>query len=402
MMDSAFSIPFLENIFQSKFSLATEIQLLWKGRESFESIFSAVKKAERLICLQFYIFKDDETGRELSDLLKEKSREGVKVYVLYDHFGSFETPRRFWKEMKMAGIQVRASHPFKWTAPFHYVHRDHRKLIVIDLKRAFTGGLNIANEYRGFHLRRRGRGWRDTGIMLEGPIVDELYHTFRQSWNTWGREKIYFQGNEKGTTMERQRERLSSKSLSLLKDGDGVPALPIFVYSVKGRRRMRSLLRYSIMHAQRNIFLTTAYFIPSHSMVTSLEKAVKRGVDVRLLVPGKSDIPAASYAGRAFFARLLKAGVKIYTYLEEVLHAKTYVFDQCWSLVGSTNLDYQSLMYNDEGNVGILDQGFASKMSVIFEEDLKNSVQIDKERWHSRPLSDKVKEHLFALFRKRL
>jgi cardiolipin synthase len=402
MMDSAFSIPFLENIFQRKFSLATEVQLLWKGRESFESIFSAVKKAERLICLQFYIFKDDETGRELSDLLKEKSREGVKVYVLYDHFGSFETPRRFWKEMKMAGIQVRASHPFKWTAPFHYVHRDHRKLIVIDSKQAFTGGLNIANEYRGFHLRRRGRGWRDTGIMLEGPIVDELYNTFRQSWNTWGGEKIYFQGNEKGTTMERQRERLSSKSLSLLKDGDGVPALPIFVYSVKGRRRMRSLLRYSMMHAQKNIFLTTAYFIPSQRMVTSLEKAVKRGVDVRLLVPGKSDVPAASYAGRAFFARLLKAGVKIYTYLEDMLHAKTYLFDQCWSLVGSTNLDYQSLRYNDEGNIGIIDQGCASKMSVIFEEDLKNSVQIEKERWHSRPLSDKVKEHLFALFRKRL
>jgi cardiolipin synthase len=402
MMDSAFTIPFLENIFQSKFSLATQVRLLWKGKESFEIIFSAVKKAERLICLQFYIFKDDETGRELSDLLKEKSREGVKVYVLYDHFGSFGTPRRFWKEMKMAGIQVRASHPFKWTAPFHYVHRDHRKLIVIDSKQAFTGGLNIANEYRGFHLRRRGRGWRDTGIMLEGPIVDELYNTFRQSWNTWGGEKIYFQGNEKGTTTERQRERLPSKSLSFLEDGDGVSALPIFVYSVKGRRRMRSLLRYSMMHAQRNIFLTTAYFIPSQRMVTSLEKAVKRGVDVRLLVPGKSDVPAASYAGRAFFARLLKAGVKIYTYLEEVLHAKTYLFDQCWSLVGSTNLDYQSLMYNDEGNIGILDQGFASKMSVIFEEDLKNSVQIEKERWHSRPLSDKVKEHLFALFRKRL
>jgi cardiolipin synthase len=402
MMDSAFTISSLENIFQSRFSLATQIQLLWKGRESFEIIFNAVKKAERLICLQFYIFKDDETGRELSDLLKEKRREGVKVYVLYDHFGSFGTPRRFWKEMKMAGIRVRASHPFKWTAPFHYVHRDHRKLIVIDSKQAFTGGLNIANEYRGFHLRRRGRGWRDTGIMLGGPIVAELFNTFRQSWNTWGGEKIYYQGDGEGTTTGRQRDGTHPESLSFPEEGDGVPALPIFAYSLKGRRRMRSLLRYSIMHAQKNIFLTTAYFIPSQRMVTSLEKAVKRGVDVRLLVPGKSDIPAAWYAGRAFFARLSEAGVKIYTYMGEVLHAKTYLFDQCWSLIGSTNLDYQSLMYNDEGNVGILDRGFASKMSVIFEEDLKTSVQIEKEKWHSRPLSDKVKEHLFALFRKRL
>jgi len=402
MMESAFTIPFLENIFQIKFSLATQVRLLWKGKESFEIIFSAVKKAERLICLQFYIFKNDETGRELSDLLKEKSEEGVKVYVLYDHFGSLGTPRKFWKEMKTAGIQVRASHPFKWIAPFQYVHRDHRKLIVIDSKQAFTGGLNIANEYRGFHLRRRGKGWRDTGIMLEGPIVDELFNTFRQSWITWGGEEIYFTGNEKGTAKERQREGLSSKSRSLLEGGSGVPALPIFVYSVKGRRRMRSLFSYSIMHAQKNIFLTTAYFIPSQRMVTSLEEAVKRGVDVRLLVPGKSDVLAASYAGRAFFMGLLKAGVKIYIYLGEMLHAKTYLFDQCWSLIGSTNLDYQSFIYNDEGNVGILDQRFASEISVIFEEDLKNSIQIEKERWHSRPFLDKVKEHLFALFRKRL
>jgi phosphatidylserine/phosphatidylglycerophosphate/cardiolipin synthase-like enzyme len=238
--------------------------------------------------------------------------------------------------------------------------------------------------------------------MLEGPIVDELFNAFRQSWNKWGREKIYFQENEKGINLLKRKERLLSGSLSLLKNGVGIPALPIFVYSVKGRRRMRSLLRYSIMHAQKNISLTTAYFTPSQRMITSLEKAVKRGVDVRLLVPGKSDVPAASYAGRAFFARLLKAKVKIYTYLGEMLHAKTYLFDQCWSIIGSTNLDYQSLMYNDEGNVGILDQEFASKMSVIFEEDLKNSVQIEKEKWSSRPFSEKVKEYFFALFRKRL
>jgi cardiolipin synthase len=402
MMDSAFNIPFLEKIFQIKFSLATQVQLLWKGRESFETIFSAVKKAERLICLQFYIFKDDETGRELSALLKEKSRQGVEVYVLYDHFGSFGTPTRFWKEMKRTGIRVRASHPFKWTTPFHYVHRDHRKLIVIDSKQAFTGGLNIANEYRGFHLRRRGMGWRDTGIMLEGPIVEQLFNTFRQSWNTWGGGKIYFQGREKDTATEKPREKLPFESFSLLEDENGIPVLPIFVYSAKGRKRMRSLLRYSIMHAQKNILLTTAYFTPSKRMVTALENAVKRGVDVRLLVPGKSDVPAASYAGRAFFSRLLKAGVKLYTYMGEMLHAKTYLFDQCWSLIGSTNLDYQSLMYNDEGNVGILDQEFASKMSMIFEDDLKNSVRIEKDRWHSRPLSDKIKEHLSALFRKRL
>jgi cardiolipin synthase len=119
-------------------------------------------------------------------------------------------------------------------------------------------------------------------------------------------------------------------------------------------------------------------------------------------VPGKSDVPAASYAGRAFFSRLLKAGIEIHTYLGEMLHAKTYLFDQSWCILGSTNLDYQSLMYNDEGNIGILDVSFAAKITAIFEEDLRNSVKIDEETWRKRPFLEKVKEHFFALFRKRL
>lgn len=378
----------IEKIFQGKFSSATRTQLLWKGKESFDSIFDAVRQAEKSICLQFYIFRNDETGTALSQLLRQRSQKGVKVYLLHDHFGSFGTPRSFWKEMSQAGVRIRASHPFKWTAPFHYVHRDHRKLIVIDSKRAFTGGLNIANEYSGLHLRRRSRGWRDTGILLEGPVVKELLDTFKRSWTTWGGKKIVFKETGEEETV-RQPDT-------------GIPALPIFVYSRKGRTRMRSLLRYSIKNAKTEILLTTAYFTPSRRMITLLEGAVKRGAKVRLLVPGKSDIPAASYAGRAFFSRLLRSGVDIYTYRGEMLHAKTYVFDRCWSIVGSTNLDYQSLMYNDEGNIGILDFPFAATLSNIFEEDIKNSSHISLENWSRRPFLEKLKEHFFALFRKRL
>ena len=387
-MENGFDIASIERISKQRFSFATRVQLLWKGKESFQILFDAVGKAERFVCLQFYIIKDDDTGIALSDLLKQKSREGTKVYILYDHFGSLGTPRNFWREMRRAGIEIRASHPFKWTAPFHYVHRDHRKLIVIDSKKAFTGGLNIANEYSGFHLRRRSRGWRDTGILVEGPIVNELFDTFKKSWAIWGGGKIiYHEANEK-------------KSGKIPKNS--VPALPIFVYSGKGRKRMKSLLRYSIDHARTSILLTTAYFIPSRRLIERLEGAVRRGVKVRLLVPGESDIPAASYAGRSFFKRLLKAGIEIHTYLGEMLHAKTYLFDQCWSIVGSTNLDYQSLVYNDEGNIGILDASFGLKMAEIFEEDLKNSIKIEEETWRKRPFLEKIKEHFFALFRKRL
>ncbi len=387
-MKNRYTILSIERIFKQKFSLATRVQLLWKGKDSFQTIFDAVQSAERFICLQFYIFKNDETGIALSELLKQKSREGVKVYILYDHFGSFGTPRKFWEEMRLEGIQIRASRPFKWTAPFHYVHRDHRKLIVIDSKRAFTGGLNIANEYSGFRLRRRSRGWRDTGMIVEGPIVSGLFDTFKKSWKIWSGEKIVFK-----RIPDAARGRLPKTH---------IPALPIFTYSGRGRQRMRKLLYYSIDQAQNSILLTTAYFIPSRKLIQRLEEAVRRGAKVRLLVPGKSDIPIASYAGRAFFSRLLKAGIEIYTYLGEMLHAKTYLFDQSWGIIGSTNLDYQSLRYNDEGNIGILDSAFASKMAGVFEEDLKNSIPIDKETWHKRPFLEKMVEHFFALFRKRL
>lgn len=381
-----FSAVSIEKIYEFKFSTATNIQLLWKGKESFDTIFEAVNNSKKLICLEFYIFRNDETGAELANLLKEKSRQGVAVYLLYDHFGSFGTPRSFWKDMKNAGIKIRASRPFKWTAPFNYVHRDHRKLIVIDNEKAFTGGLNIANEYSGFHLRTKGRGWRDTGIMLEGPIVDELFKAFKKWWYIWG-----------GETIEISNFKFQISNLK-----EGISAIPIFAASAKGRRRMRRLLYYSINHAQKSISLTTAYFAPSWRMVEILENAVNRGVRVRLLVPGISDVPAASYAGKAFFTRLLNAGVEIYYYTGEILHAKTYIFDDCWSIIGSTNLDFQSLRYNDEGNVGILDTDFAARMNEVFEEDLKHSIRINLEEWHKRLLKEKLKEYFFSFFRKRL
>ena len=394
-MENNFTTDCIEKIFEDKFTVVRDVELLWRGRESFKKILDTIINARKVICLQFYIFRNDATGLDLSELLKQKAREGVHVYILYDHFGSWETPRKFWKEMSEAGISIRASRPFKWTTPFHYVHRDHRKLIVVDLREAFTGGLNIANEYMGFHLRTKGIGWRDTGIMVKGPMVKILFDTFKKSWYTWGGEEI-----ECGdANVSEDIEALSVQS----SDNDrGIPAIPVFVHSSKGRRRMRRLLYYSINHSQESVTLTTAYFIPSRRMVETLENAVGRGVRVRLLVPGMTDVPAAFYAGRAFFARLLKAGVEIYAYMGEILHAKTYSFDKCWTIIGSTNLDFQSLRCNDEGNVGILDSDFGLRMIEIFKEDLTHSVKMDRESWHKRPLLEKMKEHFFAFFRRRL
>lgn len=384
----AFDRPSIERISGSNFIEGNKVKLLYKGRDSFEAIFKSAEEARNFICLQFYIFRNDETGLELAEILKKKAKEGIKVYVLYDHFGSFGTPRSFWSDLRNAGIELRTSRPFKWTSPFHYAHRDHRKLIIIDGIRAFTGGLNIANEYRGFHLRMK-RGWRDTGIILEGPIVSELFNSFQKTWQIWRGESIPFTDFPGFLTADSPSD-------------DGLPVIPIFASSAKGRRRMRKLLYYSINHSQKSIALTTAYFTPSRRMIDSLEEAVKRGVEVKLLLPGKSDVPAAYYTGRAFFTRLLRAGIKIYNYRGEVLHAKSYLFDGCWSIVGSANLDFQSLRWNDEGNVGILSGEFGGKMRDVFEEDLKHSIEIKEDEWAERPLCEKIKERFFVLFRRRL
>jgi cardiolipin synthase len=380
---ASFARELIEQIYGIPFTDGNRLALLWKGRESFHTIFDFVEKAKELICLEFYIFRNDETGNKLAEILKRKASEGVQVYILYDHFGSFFTPWKFWKSLKQAGIHIRASRPFKWTAPFHYVHRDHKKLIIIDGVRAFTGGLNIANEYRGYHRFRKIKGWRDTGIFLEGPIAETLLTLFKKSWEIWKGAPISFDKNVEPSS-------------------DGLPVIPIFASSSKSRRKMRKLLYYSISQSLTCIYLTTAYFIPSRRMVHILESAKSKGVDVKLLLPGKTDVTAAHYAGRAFFAKLLRAGVEIYTYQGEILHAKTAVFDSIWSVIGSANLDFQSLRRNDEGNVGIIDENFGRQMIEIFHEDLKQSEQITLDTWIKRPFREKMKEKFFAMFRMRL
>ncbi len=383
-MNPRYSRRRLRRICGQRFSEGNRVMLLWKDREYFQNIFRVLMEAREFICLGFYIFRNDETGLELAEILKEKAVSGVRVFLLYDHFGSLFTPGAFWRELSAHGIEVAASRPFKWTSPLHYTHRDHRKLIIVDGKIAFTGGLNIANEYRGYYLRRRRKkGWRDTGVMLEGPVVSELLQQFTQSWKIWKKQDLPF-------------------TASLNQFAKGLPVLPIFASSARGRRRMRKLIYYSVNNASESVFLTTAYFTPSRRLLQILEAAVKRGVSVKLLLPGRSDITAAHYAGRAYFSRLLRAGIEIFTYNGEILHAKTAVFDGQWSIIGSANLDFQSLRRNDEGNVGIIDHDFGRLMQDIFAEDLKDSEQIRYVQWRQRPLRDKLREHLFALFRRRL
>lgn len=371
----------IEEILGTSFTLNNYARLLPSGQEMFQTIFDSVLSAKEIICIEFYIFKDDDTGKRLAEILKEKSRQGVKVYILYDHWGSFRTSRSFWMDLKKSGINLRSSHPFRWSSPKQYIHRDHKKLLLIDGQKAFTGGFNIGSEYHGYLKARHT--WRDTGIYLEGPIAETLLDIFRKTWMAWRGEPIAY---------EKKYQPLTQ----------GISVIPIFTNSAKSRRRMRKLFFYSIRNAKEGIFLTTAYFTPSHRIILALEGAVKRGVKVKLLLPDKSDIPIVDYVARAFYTKLLKAGIEIYTYQDKILHAKTAVFDGYWSIIGSANLDFQSLRRNDEGNVGILDKDFGSEMIKAFKDDLHHSIKIESDAWEKRPLNEKILERFFSVFRKRL
>lgn len=372
----------IEEKYGSRFIGGNELKLLWRGTDAYREIESAVRSARQTICLQFYIFRDDETGTALAGMLKEKAAEGVNVYIMYDHLGSLFTPKSFWRSLVRAGINVNASYPFMWLSPGKYFRRDHRKLIIVDSKVAFTGGLNIANEYWGTALRKK-RPWRDTGLLITGPAASELEELFFNAWCRLCRESM-------------TRER------SPVQPSGHLPVLPIFSSSARGRRRMRRLLFYSIFHADHEICLTTAYFIPSRRLVQALSNAVARRVKVRILLPGSSDIRAVFHASRHYYSRLLRAGVEIYEYKGSMLHAKTYTFDREWSIVGSANLDPRSMRWNDEGNVGVLDKGLGHELIRVFEEDLLGADTIDMAQWSRRPMRQKALEWFFALFRRGL
>jgi len=380
---SPFTKSAIEKILGLPFSKYNKVRLLESGQETFDSILDALSSAREIICIEFYIFKDDATGKKVAAMLKEKAKQGVEVYLLYDHYGSFLTSRAFWSDLQKSGIHVRVSHPFNWSAPRGYLYRNHKKLLLIDGKKAFTGGFNIADEYHS-HFKKKKKIWRDMGIYMEGPIAVTMLHIFTRSWKTWKGSMISWK-NKQHTPLK-----------------DGIAVIPIFASKGRSRRRMRNLLLHNIKSAKSTIYLTTAYFIPSRKIIRAMIQASRRGVDIKLLLPGKSDVNSVFYAGRKYFNRLLKAGVEIYNYQGSILHSKTSVFDGHWSIIGSTNLDYQSLKRNEESNVGILDKHFSRNVIDVFHKDLRDSVKIELGSWAKRPFHQKFLERFFALIMRKL
>jgi len=374
-----------QEIVGSPLILGNKVALLQDGAATYPAMFAAIRDARDHVNLETYIIEDDEIGRQFSDLLLEQQRRGVQVNVIYDSVGALGTPRAFFERLTAGGIQVlefNPVNPLAAKAPWQLDNRDHRKLLVVDGRTAFIGGINISSVYSSGSASKQGRdgagsnvAWRDTHIQIEGPVVAELQKLFLGTW-----EKQH----GKPLAAKEYFPALQPQGRDIVRAIGSTPDDP---YSL-----IYLTLISAIGNAESQVQLTNAYFVPDSQLVKALTDAVKRGVDVKLLLPSHSDSEIVFHAGRSHYSSLLDAGVKIYEHAGALLHSKTAVIDGVWSTVGSTNLDWRSFLDNDEVNAVIIGRDFGQKMQAMFDADLAASEAIDPERWERRSLALRFKE----------
>jgi len=365
------------------------LTLLNDGPQTMAAMLAAIKNAKDNINLETYIFDEEGLGGEFADLLMQKQREGVQVNVIYDSIGSLNTPPEFFQKLRDAGISVvefNPVNPFKRMISWRLNNRDHRKILVVDGTIAFTGGINITDDYSSsslFRSRSRNRsnlGWRDTHIQVEGPAVASFQWLFMQAW-----------------VSQKVDDLAARKYFPPLKPvGDKI--VRVIDSEPGGDHEIYRAYILAMQEAKTSIHITNSYFVPDGQLVAALTDAAKRGVDVKIVFPGVSDASMVRHAGRSFYAQLLAGGVRIFELQASVLHAKTAVIDGYWSTVGSTNLDMRSFLHNSEVNLIAIDQNFGTVMESAFNEDLKNSVEIDPAKWEQRPSSDRMREWMARQF----
>lgn len=359
-----------------RLSDGTTVQL-YKDGEALHAAYEGIKAAKRRICLEVYIFANDDTGIAFADLLAAKAREGLRVLVLYDALGSLGGGRDVFDRMRQAGALVRPFHPiFPWELKFGWRpwNRDHRKLLVIDDEIAGLGGLNVGGNYAGSWVVRGNVNecdpWRDTAVSFHGPGAQVFREAFARSWS------YVHRGGRIGR----------AEYIHNLDEGElGVLAS---VPTVKSP--LRPWLCRLMRGARKSILMTMAYFVPDDELVDELCRAARRGVKVRLMLPGRSDVHLVQVAGRSFYEKLMSSGIEVYERQAAVLHSKTMVVDGHTTVIGSTNLDYRSIEYNCEISAIIRSDEFAQQLHVLFENDVQFSRQINLKEWRSRPGMDRV------------
>jgi cardiolipin synthase len=339
----------------------------------------AIKNAKDHINVESYIFEDEDQGKHFAELLINKQAEGVQVNIIYDSIGSRRTSSSFFKSLESAGVAILEFNRIgarNIRNPGSIMHRNHRKMLIVDGRIAFTGGMNISDVYLPSFGNPRGkaRPWRDTQVKIEGPAVETFQRLFLDTWMREGQPPA----------AANYYPELTSKGNALVR----------VIGSRPGETNRLNYLMYlsAVTHATRSIYLTVSYFAPDENLLEALERSVERGVDVKIVLPGKTDIPFVLRAGQAHYKRLLEAGVKLYQRQGSILHAKTAVVDGVWSKVGSTNLEFWSLLRSNEVDAIILDPEFGKAMEKVFNWDLKYSDEITLDKWQQRPMSDRIKE----------
>lgn len=366
--------------------------LLRDGPETFAAMEKAIIGARDHINVETFIFRDDEVGRRISKLLIEKSKQGVTVNLIYDSWGAKYTAPEFFSIMRGFGINALELNPLDnlgLAGGWNINNRDHRKILVVDGKVAFTGGINFYRGYSGSSITGPAREelnmdffWRDMHVQLEGPVVAEFQKLFIRMWDKHGEYPIrpanYFPVlRNKGDLLVR-----------VLASSPDEPLPDIYAGYVS-----------AILNAKRSIYITNAYFTPDGNFLDALSAAADKGVDVRIILPSFSDLWLPFHAGRSNYSRLLKAGVRIYEMQGDLLHSKTAVIDGVWSTVGSSNLTLRSFMHDAEVNAVMIGTETGKKMEEIFYMDMANSREITLEQWEKRPLRDRLKESVTRLFR---
>ncbi len=385
-------VQVMQSVSGSLLVAGNKVTLLIDGEATYAAMFEAIGNAKDHINIETFIVEDDEVGKQFSDLLIRKSAEGVQVNLIYDSYGSMYTPISFFQRLRDGGVLVLEFNPINpgkliEGKEWELSNRGHRKILVVDGVIAFTGGVNISGVYSGSSASRSRSGreeepWRDTHVRIEGPAAAQLQLLFM---NTWERQK--------GTTLP------SRNYFPQVKQAGNT--LVRVVGSLPGETNRLIFIMYmsAITHAENSIYLTTPYFLPDEQMLKALTEAAARGVDVKVVLPGFSDSALVFYASRYYFSRLLRAGVQLFERRGGMLHAKTAVIDNVWSTIGSSNLDTQSLLTNDEANAVILGRDFADAMQAMFERDLEESDRITLEEWEKRTFDNHLKEWFFILFK---
>ncbi len=386
-------LAFEEAVAGSPLVAGNRATLLVDGPHTYRSMFSAIEGARDHINMETYIFEDDEVGHRFANMLMAKQRAGVQVNLIHDSVGTLGTPKAFFQQLKDVGVQVlefNPVNPLQAKAGWDVNQRDHRKLLIVDGQSAILGGINISSVYSGGSFSSGHRApsrpkealpWRDTDLRLDGPVVAEFQKMFLDTW-----------AGQKGPELAPRAyfPTLPRRGNEVVRAVASSPAEPFsLIYAT---------LISAIDSAETEILITNAYFVPDPQLVTALKSAVARGVDVRLLLPGKTDSWLVFHAGRASYDELLEAGVKIYERQDALLHAKTALIDGVWSTIGSTNLDWRSFLHNQEVNAVVLGGEFGRQMRALFERDIAVSKPITLEDWRRRALRHRVREVLGKLW----